>query len=174
MKLWLLDADVIIDLLSLDVFDKLAKIHQIFAASTVIGEVKSFKRSGSKQLVDFRQQYVESDLIKELSSSPGEIKEILSKLPAISHETIDPGELESLAILAREEDLIFCSCDAAAIRALPFLDFSDRGISVESLLKSSGLQRSDLKERHTDQYFKTNLAIGQENKIYLFKAEKGK
>jgi hypothetical protein len=80
--------------------------------------------------------------------------------------------LESLAILAREEALIFCSCDAAAIRALPLLNLSDRGISVESLLKSSGLQRSDLKDRHTDQYFMNNLAIGQENKIYLFKPGK--
>ena len=174
MKLWLLDADVIIDLLSLDVFDRLAGSHEIFAASTVIDEVRFFKRSDEKHPVDLQQQYVSSGLVKELSASPDEIKEVLTKLPAINHENIDPGELESLAILSREEGLIFCSCDAAAIRALPFLDLSDKGISVESLLKSSGLQRSDLKDRHTDKYFKGNLAIGQENKIYLFKPGKGK
>ena len=170
MKLWLLDADVIIDLLSLDVFDKLAKNHEIFAASTVIEEVKYFKKSADKHPINLRQQYVEPGLIKELSSSPDEVKEVLGKLAIINHESIDPGELESLAILMREEELIFCSCDAAAIRALPFLELSDRGISVESLLKSSGLQRSDLKERHSEQYFKNNLAIGQENKIYIFRA----
>ncbi len=174
MKLWLLDADVIIDLLSLDVFDRLANSHEIFAASTVIDEVRFFKRSDEKHSVDLQQQYVSNGIVKELSASPDEIKEVLTKLPAINHENIDPGELESLAILSREEGLIFCSCDAAAIRALPFLDLSDRGISVESLLKSSGLQRSGLKDRHTDQYFKGNLAIGQENKIYLFKPGKGK
>ena len=174
MKLWLLDADVIIDLLSLDVFDRLASSHEIFAASTVIDEVRFFKRSDEKHPVDLQQQYVSSGLVIELSASPDEIKEVLTKLPAINHENIDPGELESLAILSREEGLIFCSCDAAAIRALPFLDHSDRGISVESLLKSSGLQRSGLKDRHTDQYFKSNLAIGQENKIYLFKPGRGK
>jgi hypothetical protein len=173
LKLWLLDADVIIDLLSLDVFDKLTRSHKIFAASTVINEVRFFKRSAGKQAVDLRQQYVSGEPIKELSASTDEIKEVLAKLPAINHESIDPGELESLAILAREGDLIFCSCDAAAIRALPFLDLSDRGISVESVLKSSGIQRSDLKDRHTDQYFKNNLAVGQENKIYLFKPGKG-
>jgi hypothetical protein len=146
LKLWLLDADVIIDLLSLDVFDRLANSHEIFAASTVIDEVRFFKRSDGKHSVDLQQQYVSNGRVKELSASPDEIKEVLTKLPAINHENIDPGELESLAILSREEDLIFCSCDAAAIRALPFLDLSDRGISVESLLKSSGLQRSGLKD----------------------------
>jgi predicted nucleic acid-binding protein len=172
--LWLLDADVIIDLLSMDVFDKLTSSHEIFAASTVINEVRFFKRSAEKHAVDLREQYLSGDLLKELSASTDEIKEVLTKLPVTSHESIDAGELESLAILAREEDLIFCSCDAAGIRALPFLDLSDRGISVENLLKSSGLQRSDLKDRHTEQYFRNNLAVGQESKIYLFKPGKGK
>lgn len=52
---------------------------------------------------------------------------------------------------------------------LHFLVLSDRGISVEYLLKFSGLQIADLKDRHTEQYFKNNLAIGRENKIYFFK-----
>ncbi len=67
--------------------------------------------------------------------------------------------------------MTFCSCDAAAIRTLPILDLSNKGISVENLLRSSGLQRTDLKDRHTEQYFKNNLAIGQEIKIYLFKTK---
>ena len=56
MKLWLLDADVIIDLLSLNVFDKLAKSHEIFVASTVIDEVRFFKGSSEKQAVDLGQR----------------------------------------------------------------------------------------------------------------------
>lgn len=171
MKLWLLDADVIIDLLSLDVFDKLARSHEVNVASTVIEEIKSYTKSGTKHRIDFRVQYVENGLVKECSASPDEIKTILDKIPAHSHETIDPGELESFAVLAREEDMTFCSCDAAAIRTLPILDLSNKGISVENLLRSSGLQRTDLKDRHTEQYFKNNLAIGQEIKIYLFKTK---
>jgi hypothetical protein len=58
LKLWLLDADVIIDLLSLDVFDKLIGHHEIFAASTVIDEVRFFKRRSEKQAVDLRKKYV--------------------------------------------------------------------------------------------------------------------
>ena len=65
-------------------------------------------------------------------------------------------------------NLTFCCCDAAAIRTLPFLGLSDRGISVEKLLKISGFTRSDLQDKHTDKYFKDNLAIGKQNKTYYF------
>ena len=172
MKLWLLDADVIIDFLSLGLFDKLVKNHDVFAASTVIGEVNSFKRSGTRQYIDLRKQYVENDLVKERSASAEEIKKVLNKLPEIYHDTIHFGELESLAILVREDNLTFCCCDAAAIRTLPFLGLSDRGISVEKLLRSSGLTKSNLKERHTDQYFENNLAIGKQAKTYDFSRER--
>lgn len=169
MKLWLLDADTIIDLLGLDVFDKLVRKQAVSAVSTVIGEIKFFKKDGKKIEIDFRERYVDNGMIIEFSATTEEMKEILSKLPPLDRKAIDPGELESLAVLVREEELKFCTCDAATIRALPLLDASDRGISVERLLKLSGLTRSSLKDRHTEEYFKNNLAIGQQEKIYKFK-----
>ncbi len=168
MKLWLLDADVIIDLLSLNLFDKLIKNHKVFTGSTVIGEIKSFKRSNERQSIDLRQKYIENGLIKELSASAEEIKKVLSKFPKNNRDTIHTGELESLAILVREHNLIFCSCDATAIRTRPILGLTDRGISVEKLLKLSGFTQSSLKERHTEEYFKNNLTIGQQEKTYYF------
>ena len=162
MKLWLLDADVIIDLLSLGIFDKLIiNNNKVFVGSIVIGEVKSFKRSNERQSIDLRQKYIEKGLIKEHSASAEEIKKVLSKLPKNNRDTIHAGELESLAILVREHNLIFCSCDATAIRTLPILGLSDRGISVEKLLKVSGLTQSSLKERHTEEYFKNKNKVKQ-------------
>lgn len=174
MKLWLLDADVIIDLLSLNSLDSLVKNHKVFAASTVIEEVKFFKRNHEKVSIDFRKHYVANGLLNELSASIDEIAGILDQIPDNARDTIDAGELESLAILIKEESLIFCSCDSAVIRILPILNISERGISVEKLLKSSGLQSSDLKERHTEHYFQNNLAIGKKNKIYSFDPKKEK
>jgi hypothetical protein len=66
--------------------------------------------------------------------------------------------------------LFFCTCDAAAIRTLPHLDISERGISAEKLLKQSGLLKPGLKDRHTEKYFKSNIAVGQEQKIYSLKS----
>lgn len=169
MRLWILDADVIIDLLGMDVFDKLAALHEIHAASAVIDEVKHYWQGEIKVLVDFRNKYIQMGLVEELSASADEISNVLSQLPPPKQDALDLGELESLAVLVRDHNLIFCSRDAAAIRAMPFLDVTERGISVESLLSKSGLQRRDLKDFHTDEYLKNNLSIGQKDKIYSWK-----
>lgn len=168
LKLWLLDADVTIDLLSMGIFDKLVKTHDISVCSTVIDEVKFYSKGDKKEAINFREEYVDSGLIKEFSSSLEELDDILCRLTPNQLETLHSGELESLAILAREEKMTFCCCDAATIRALPFLDLSERGISVEGLLKRAGLLKSKLKDSHTDEYFKNNLGIGKRDMIYNF------
>jgi len=169
LKLWLLDADILIDFLSQNVLDKLATIHEIYAASSVIEEVKYFKRDGKKCPVSFRENYIQPGLIKEISATTENASILLSRLPLISRSfTIHPGEIESLAILIGDSSLIFCTCDAATIRTLPFLDLTERGVSAEELLKQSGLSKAGLQDRHTEKYFRTNIAIGKEHKIYQF------
>lgn len=168
MKLWLLDADILIDFLSHDVLNKLSKIHEIYAASTVIDEVKYFKRDGKQYPVSFRDEYIKSGLIKEISATPEDAATLFAKLPPKFRLILHPGEIESLAVLMREDSLIFCTCDAATIRTLPSLDLTDRGISAEELLKKSGLLKPGLQDRHTEAYFKDNIAIGKEQKIYQF------
>lgn len=166
MRLWLLDADILIDFLALDVLDNLVRLHEVYAATTVVDEVKHFKRGGKKLLIDFRKEYIQPGLIKEVSATTEETSSLLKKLPRNSLFALHTGEKESIAILLREDALVFCTCDAATIRTLPFLDLAERGISAEDLLKQSGLLKLGLLERHTETYFKTNLAIGREQKIY--------
>ena len=94
--------------------------------------------------------------------------------PGLRREGIDLGELESLAVLQKESSLTFCSCDAAAIRPLPFMDCSERGISAERLLKLSGISSSRIKDRHKEDYFQNNLGIGKELKIQNFGKDRRK
>ncbi len=167
MKLWLLDADIIIDLLSMGVFDSLVKNHEIHVVSAVIGEVKYFWRSGKKISADFRKNYVDQNLIKEVNATMDDVKVLLQKLPPIWRSTIHSGEIESIAVLIKHPDLIFCTCDAATIKTLPIIDLSDRGISVEAMLRQSGLGNpKKLLERHTEKHFRDNLNKGKEEKIY--------
>lgn len=168
MRTWLLDADIVIDLLALDVFDHLVRGHKIFLSTSVIDEITYFKRNGVRHTVDFRSDYVQKGFAAEVSLSKEKIAKLSDLLPKGLRPTIHAGELESLAIMLEKSDLIFCSCDAATIRVLPILDFSERGISAEKILKESGLPTSGLQDRHTEKYFKNNLAIGQKNKIYSF------
>ena len=93
---------------------------------------------------------------------------MLSNLPPLLRETLHIGEIESLTVLLKNTDLTFCSCDAAAIRMLPLLNLSENGVSAEKLLEMSGLSKSDLQAKHTNEYFKTNLEIGKREKIYHF------
>jgi len=170
LKLWLLDADIFIDFLSHDLLDKLVKSHEIHAASSVIDEVKFFKRGVEKFPISFRANYIQTGLIKERSATADDASCLLSRLPQNSAFTLHSGEIESLAILIRETNLVFCTCDAATIRTLPFLDLTERGISAEKLLKQSGLFKPGLQDRHTEEHFRNNLAIGQEQKIYQTKS----
>jgi hypothetical protein len=103
--------------------------------------------------------------VKEALASAEELREIVKALPEIKREGLHPGELESIAILLREEGLTFCSCDAATIRALPLFDLAERGVSTEALLRKSGLLKPGLLERHTEEYFRNNLRIGQEERL---------
>lgn len=178
LKLWLLDADVIIDLLALGIFGKLVKVAEIHTSSIVVSEVKFFNRSGQRIQVDFYKQYVELGYVTADSASAEEIGQMLSGLPVMRQEVLDAGELECLAILRREEEIVFCTCDAVAIRALPFLGLSERGASLEAVLKTSGFSSSQLKDRHTEAYFRDNLSIGQRERVLAFgqpeKRTKGK
>ena len=169
MKLWLLDADVIIKLLEIDVFDKLVGMHSLHVASTVVDEVKYYRRAGQKFQVNFRQQYIESGQIAENTATPQKMLEILSRLPPLRQQGIHAGEIESLAVLLEQEDLTLCTFDAAAIRSLPFLNATDRAVSAECLLQNSGLTLSPghkLDPRLSEEYFKSNIEQGSQEYIF--------
>ncbi len=174
MKLWLLDADVIIKFFELDIFNKLVESHEIHVATTVIGEVKFFyengqRNNGNKIFINFREQYVNTGRVIETDATPDEVKTVLNRLPPLKRLSIDAGELESLAVLVREEELTMCSFDVAAIKALPFLQVAERAISAEQLLQSSGLTLSPghrLDPRLTEEYFRNNLEQGRRDFIF--------
>ncbi len=80
---------------------------------------------------------------------------------------LDADVIIDLLGLNIKEGLTFCSCDAATIRALPLFDLAERGVSTETLLRKSGLLKPGLQERHTEEYFRNNLRIGQEDRLLL-------
>jgi hypothetical protein len=165
LKLWLLDADVIIDLLAANAFNQLVEIHDVHVAETVANEVKYYKVRGKKIRLDFKAEYVETDKVKCLSVSVNSYSRLIQTLPASIYQGMDDGEQESLAALLENLDLIFCTCDKAAIMSLPFLNCEDRGISTERLLRESGVTASIIHEKNTEKYFRDCLGEGQARKI---------
>lgn len=169
MRLWLLDADVVIKFLEIDVFEKLAVLHELHVASSVIDEVKYYRKNGKKIPVNFRQQYIDTGNVIESTAVIQEIQDVLKCLPSLKREVIHAGEIESLAVLVREEALTLCTFDAAAIRTLPFLDMTERAISAERLLNVSGLTLASdhkLDVRLSESYFRNNLDEGKKDFIF--------
>ncbi|MDQ5987445.1 MAG: hypothetical protein CSYNP_03185 [Syntrophus sp. SKADARSKE-3] len=169
MRLWLLDADVVIKFLEINVFDKLAVLHELRVASTVIDEVKYYRRNGKKIPVNFRLQYIDSGAVIESTAAIEELQNVLKCLPPLKRDNIHAGEMESLAILMREEALTLCTFDAAAIRTLPFLGMSERAISAEQLLIVSGFTLATghkLDFRLSEFYFRGKLDEGKKDFIY--------
>lgn len=162
MKLLLLDADVIIDLLGFELFDSLLNTYEVYVCSTVINEVKTYKSQGIMTNINFRTQYSDTSKVIEISASASEEEEMLQRLPILFRQSIDPGEIESLSILIIRSDLNlkFCSCDARAIRALSHLRVPEKGISLEEVLNKFKHNKVDLQTRHLESYFKENIKQG--------------
>ncbi|MBI4712473.1 MAG: hypothetical protein HY762_04105 [Planctomycetes bacterium] len=163
MHLLLLDADVIIDLHRFDLWDKICANNNVYVASTIINEVKGFDDdSGRWQNIDLISQV--GNTIQTIDSTLQEIHQIESKFNKAYLE-IHKGESESLAILLKTPNMVFCTCDNAAVQALVLLDISNRGISVETMLKQSGISFSHLESKHTEKRFKIYIQQGQQKKI---------
>jgi len=84
--------------------------------------------------------------------------------------SLDPGELEALAILASKEykDYLFTTADRAAVKALGVLGWGDRGISVEELLIGMGSNKTKIAQHFTKKWFQNVLTQGfSEQHIWL-------
>lgn len=129
-----------------------------------MNEVKYYKRNAQKVQVDFRQVYIISGRVREDTATVEDMQRLIGRLPPLKQQAIHSGEIESLAVLMQQEELTLCTFDSMAIRTLPFIDASERAISAERLLQSSGLSLSPgkrLDDRLSEEYFRSNLDIGK-------------
>jgi hypothetical protein len=159
-KLLLLDANVIIDLHALGLFENIAKTYDVHVTRTVFGEAKSFKREGRRQKINISDKVTVIDDVglDSLNSVRSEAKE--------ARLGIDPGELESIAYLSNtEEEIGFCTCDKAAMTLISYMELEKRSISVEHAAKIAGLRKDHLLLRHSDKTFKECIKEGKALRI---------
>ncbi len=173
MHLVLLDADVIIDLHRLGVWEQIIKKHTIYVSSIILRREVYFYQDtkGSRHPIDLVKEI--GGKINELSCSAQELLAFKEKFDAVFQEDLHDGEKEALVLLQKQEDLMLCTCDHAAIKALALLDLSDKGISFENLLKKSGITKQ-LEYKHTEKRFQKCLSEGSIMKIQERGLKKGK
>ena len=155
-KLLLLDADVVIDLHTLGLFDRIIKGYEIHVTKTVLDEAAYFKSGGARTKIDIRDHVtvIENVAVEHLQTLRKEAKE--------ARLGIDPGELEAIACLIQEDEgLIFCTCDQAAIKLLSFMNLDGRAVSIEKVLRTTGYHKKNLYPRHWEKTFTQCIREGK-------------
>ena len=158
-KLLLLDADVIIDLHTLDLFGKISKAYDIFITRNVFEEARYYKKDGVRRDIDIKDVTIIEDIdLESLRKVQREAKEAML--------AIDPGESTSIAYLAQtEEEIAFCSCDQAAIKLISYMELEQKSISLEKALRSAGYYEKKLYSRHLEKSFKSAIIEGKTLRI---------
>ncbi len=159
MLLLLLDADVIIDLHRLGVWKHVIKNHNIHISSIILHrEVYHYEdEKGRRYPIELEREI--GVTINELSCSAEELLSFKEQFDCVFQEELHDREKEALVLLQKQEDILLCTCDHAAIKALALLDLSTQGISFENLLKKTGINKK-LEFKHTEKRFKRYLSEG--------------
>ncbi len=163
-KLLLLDADVIIDLHTLSLFEKTSKAYDIYITKEVFDEADHFKKDGVKKGINIRDKVtiVESVDVESLAKVNKEARE--------ARLSIDPGESTSIAYINQtKEEISFCSCDKAAIKLISYMELETRSISLEKVLRDTGYSKKNLYPRHYENIFKACIKEGKALRIQFKK-----
>ncbi|MEA3361598.1 MAG: hypothetical protein U9R17_19615 [Thermodesulfobacteriota bacterium] len=132
-KLLLLDADVIIDLHTLGLFEKISRAYDVYVTQEVYEEATYFKKGGSKNPINIADRVI---VIKDVDL---EGLEKVEKEKKEARLVIDPGESTSIAYINQtKEKMIFCSCDKAAMKPISYMELEKKSISLEKALRSAG------------------------------------
>lgn len=162
-KLLLLDADVTIDLHTLDLFGIIRKAYDICLTRTVFEEARYYKKDGAKFDIDLKDVAIINNVdLESLRKVQREAKE--------ARLGIDPGESTSIAYLIQtDEEIIFCSCDQAAIKLISYMELESKSISLEKTLRSTGYHGKNLYPRHFEKTFKAAVKEGKTLRIQFKK-----
>jgi len=143
LKLLLLDANVVITLHELGLWDKVADRCDLHIAGTVIDHEALFFRnkSGDRQPIDLSHE-VTSGKITRFDLDASQISVFRGRFRPGYFDVLDPGESESLAyLLISKLEFNICSGDKIVYRVLGALLMSDRGVSLEEILHMIGESR---------------------------------
>jgi hypothetical protein len=154
-NLLLLDADVIIDLHSLGLFEKMSKSYSLYVTQEVLTEAKFYKRRNQKIPIKMGKRATVIDDVKV--EHLGEVR----KEAREARLAIDLGESTSIAYLLQEDkNISLCLCDKAAIKLMAYINLESNAISLEKALKNAG-HYFKLYPRHAESSFKKCIKEGK-------------
>lgn len=166
LRFLLLDANVVIQLFELGLWERIVQSCEILLARTVAEREASFffDADGHQQLINLTDD-ISANRITVVEMPLSSIKLFMARFDRLYLERLDPGETESLAYLdSSADECLICSSDAIVFRVLAQLSLVERGLSLEEILKTIGLGRS-LPSQFTKQFRDQWTKRGQQEKI---------
>jgi len=160
-KLLLLDANVIIDLHTLGLFDKISKSYDLYVTPEVLKESDRFPFEGSYHPISIK------DKVKVVQDVSIDTTNTIRKEAEEAGLAIEEGEATSIAYITQaiDEDVLFCTCDKAAIRLVSFMNLEEKSISVEKALRNVGYHQRNLYPRHFEKVFQECIKEGKTLRI---------
>ncbi|MBX9792913.1 MAG: hypothetical protein K2Y02_01300 [Burkholderiaceae bacterium] len=166
-RLVLLDANVVIGLFELKLWDALVARYEVLIAETCVGEALWYEDGEHRIDIDLAP-YVADNRITTVSVDMSAVQAFSKRFEPNYLEKLDPGELESLThLLATENPAApcqICSGDRIVYRVLGNLGKGELGISLEELMggmgrtmKMSWRFTKAFREDATDQGFKERM-----------------
>jgi hypothetical protein len=144
-KLIIFDADVVLELFALGLWNQIVNAYSVILTEAVVGEAEYIEDPFTlkKTPLPLNEQ-IKQGSIKQVFVKVADTLAMESELMKLDAPQIHSGEKESLAYvyIQNDENLLFCSGDKAAITCARFLDKSDNLISLERTLRSAGISKS--------------------------------
>ncbi len=143
LRLLLLDANVMIMLHELGLWDKTVDLCDIHLAGTVIDEEALFFRdsNGDEHSIDLLADIASAKVIR-FDVGVSLINAFKTRFRSDYFDALDPGEAESLTYLVNSKERYhICSADKIVYRVLGYLYLADQGISLEEVLQRIGQSR---------------------------------
>ena len=142
IRLLLLDTCVVIELFRLNLWASVLEKCEILLARTgAENEVKYYHGTERDRIIDL-SPYTDSGRVAVVDVQPSDLQAFRDQFSLTYLARLDDGEAESLAYLLTSKDLCsICSSDAIVYKVLACLNYEERGLSLESVLKTIGLGR---------------------------------
>lgn len=171
------DADVVIDLHSLGVWDRFVDSYHVHLAQTVVEEAGFYPKSKMRFSSSPDDVYVANeniDLSEDIKSERITVLDLDAKdmIPLQNEaekmgvrEAIHSGEEETLAaVYHTHTQLTACLIDEGAIRCAVMVDLADKCISVEKALQQCGLGRN-VSDRLSDSRFQRIVKHAEQERV---------
>ena len=162
-KLLLLDANVIIDLHSSKIFQKVAKAHDVYVTREVFKEAKYYPKGNQKIPIDISDQV---SIIEEIDL---DCLEMVFSEAKEAHLAVDDGEATSIAYISEgKKEVVFCASDKAAITLISYMGLDENCESLEKILAEAG-HKTKLLPRHLEKNFKNWISVGKALRVQFKK-----